>query len=202
MTFETEVIQLLAIGACGALVKDLINDGCIELPKKIDSKFSLGFISSMIIGAFAGYFVDGSLVTSFLAGMSGSLAISKLVPGGATQNTPTIPAGNTQTTPTIPPVNLSKEEVEKLIRAIAKSEGIDEELAVKVAKCESGLNCNAVNINTTGSKDRGLYQWNDYWHKEITDEMAFNPTTATKLFCKAVREGHIDWWNASKKCWG
>jgi hypothetical protein len=203
MNEVTESMALLfAAGAAGALIKDLLIDGCIELPKKIDSKFSLGFISSMVIGAFAGYFVDGNYVTAFLAGVSGSLVMNNLIAGKKIvkdENMETEITTTTTTTTTTPP---SKEEIEKIIRAICKAEGVDENLAVKVAKCESGLNCLAINVNTTGSKDRGIFQWNDKYHPDITDEMAFNPITATKLFCKAVREGHIDWWNASKKCWG
>ena len=93
------------------------------------------------------------------------------------------------------------ESVESMIRRIAIENGVDQELAVRVARCESGLKPNAVNINTTGSKDRGIFQWNDYYHPEITDKMAFDVKTATELFCKAIKEGHLDWWNASRKCW-
>ena len=98
--------------------------------------------------------------------------------------------------------NYAKSEtVEQMIRRIARINGVDENLAVRVARCESGLNPKAINVNTTGSKDRGVFQWNDYYHKEITDEMAFDVEIATNLFCKAVKDGNISWWNASKKCW-
>ena len=92
--------------------------------------------------------------------------------------------------------------VEEIIREIAKDEGIDADLAVKVAKCESSLNPMAVHINKSGSKDRGVFQWNDKWHPEITNDMAFDVEIATRAFCKAFKNGHLDWWNASKKCWG
>lgn len=91
--------------------------------------------------------------------------------------------------------------IEGVIRRICREKGVDEELAVRVARCESGLKPNAVNINTTGSKDRGLFQWNDFYHPEVTDAMAFDPTVATELYCKAIKEGHLSWWNASKECW-
>ena len=93
------------------------------------------------------------------------------------------------------------ESVESIIRRVALANNVDEELAVRVARCESGLKRNAVNINKTGSKDRGVFQWNDYWHPEVTDKMAFDVETATELFCKAVNENHIGWWDASKHCW-
>jgi len=95
----------------------------------------------------------------------------------------------------------NNESVEEKIRRITKEMGVDVELAVRVAKCESSLNPQAVNINKTGSKDRGVFQWNDFWHPEITDIMAFDVEVATRLFCKAVKEGNLKWWSASKPCW-
>lgn len=91
--------------------------------------------------------------------------------------------------------------VEATIRKIAKQEGVDPDLAVRVAQCESGLDPGAVHINAKGSKDRGLFQWNDKWHPEITNDIAFDIEKSTQAFCKAFKEGHLDWWNASKKCW-
>lgn len=95
----------------------------------------------------------------------------------------------------------TKQEIIELIQKVARAEGVDPDLAVRVATCESGLNPYAVNKNTNGTTDRGLYQWNDYWHPEITDEMAFNPYYATLHFCRAVKAGNLSWWNASKSCW-
>lgn len=91
--------------------------------------------------------------------------------------------------------------VEELIRIIAKEEQVDPDLAVRVAKCESSLQPFAIRKNTDGSVDRGLYQWNSKWHPEITDQCAFNPDCATRQFCKAVKENHLDWWKSSKNCW-
>lgn len=93
------------------------------------------------------------------------------------------------------------ESIEDTIKRIAKAEGVDPNLALRVAKCESGLNPAIQNENTLGSLDRGLYQWNNRWHPEITDEVAFDVEESTLAFCKAVKAGHLDWWNASKKCW-
>ncbi|MFJ8188081.1 hypothetical protein [Streptomyces sp. NPDC096105] len=54
--------------------------------------------------------------------------------------------------------------------------------AVAVALAESGGRINAVNKsgNTPPSRDRGLWQINDYWHKEVSDAEAFNPVQAAK----------------------
>ena len=102
---------------------------------------------------------------------------------------------------------IERTKVEILIRKIAKEEGLDKqarELAVAVARCESGLNSKATNRtgnNPATSTDRGLYMWNDYWHQEISDKCAFNPECATRAFCKAFKEGHLNWWSASRRCW-
>lgn len=93
------------------------------------------------------------------------------------------------------------ETVEQIIRKIAKKEGVDPDLAVRVAKCESGLNPGAHHTNSTGSIDRGLYQWNDRYHPEISDEIAYNAERSTAAFCKAFKAGNLSWWNATKRCW-
>jgi hypothetical protein len=95
----------------------------------------------------------------------------------------------------------AKEDVESIIRRVARLNKVDEELAVRVARCESALKIKAVNVNSTGTKDRGIFQWNDFYHPEVTDAMAFDPEIATKLFCDAIKKGHLSWWNASKSCW-
>jgi len=87
------------------------------------------------------------------------------------------------------------------IRAIALARKVDPDLAVKVAICESGLDPFAINFNKDASIDRGLYQWNDRWHPEISDVTAFNYLEATRLFCQAIKEGHLSWWNSSRTCW-
>lgn len=102
---------------------------------------------------------------------------------------------------------IQKTRMEIIIRKAAQKEGLSkqqENIAVAVARCESELNPKATNKignHPSTSTDRGLYQWNDYWHKEISDECAFNPECATKAFCRAVKDGHLNWWNASRECW-
>ena len=94
-----------------------------------------------------------------------------------------------------------RDEVKELIQRVAEVEEVDTDLALNVAFCESSYNSLAVGNNYNNTIDRGLYQWNDYYHPEITDEMAFDPYIATKEFCKAVKAGNLYWWNSSKVCW-
>lgn len=93
------------------------------------------------------------------------------------------------------------ETVEEIIRRVALSQNVDPELAVDVARCESSLNPLAQNKNPSGSLDRGIYQWNTYWHPEVTDQQAYDPEMATLLFCQAVKRQRLYWWSASRKCW-
>lgn len=94
-----------------------------------------------------------------------------------------------------------RQETVERIRDIAKEEGVNENLAVKVAECESGLEIYARNINREGSIDRGLYQWNSHWHPEISDKCAFDLDCSTRAFCKTVKNNHLDWWSATEHCW-
>lgn len=178
-----EIYYLIIAGACGALVKDLIEDGALQIPFRKDGKFYLGFFSSMIIGAFAGYAIDGGLLTAAMGGFMGSSTIAALLANGKA-------VGITITN-----------SIEELIRTIAITEKVDPELAVRVAKAESNLNPKARNTNTDGSIDRGLYQINSKYHPEVTETQADDPIFAAKFFCTAVQNGNLSWWNASRNRW-
>jgi hypothetical protein len=52
--------------------------------------------------------------------------------------------------------------------------------AVAVALAESGGNPVAVNVNSNGSRDRGLWQINNKYHPEVSDAAAFDPASAAK----------------------
>lgn len=191
---------IILAGAIGALASELLKDNCVDMPKKIGARFSLGIIGSMIVGAITGYYVDGSPETAFMAGFMGPQLLSAILKkksaemGEILAETP----GTTNKTDEEKP---EFADIEAMIRWKAARAGVEPDLAVAVARCESGLKIDAVNINKSGSKDRGIYQWNDQYHPEITDDMAFDPETATDLFLKAVNQGHLSWWSASAKCW-
>lgn len=200
MLISNEIYVIILAGAIGALTAELIKDNCIELPKKIGTRFSLGIFGCVIIGAIAGFFIDGSPITAFMGGYMGPQMLSAILKTKLSEldmrTVITKPAQAAE-------VEIQPEftDIETMIRWKATRAGVSPDLAVAVAKCESALETNAVNVNKTGSKDRGLYQWNDKYHPEITDKMAFDPEIATDLFLKAVKENHINWWDASKPCW-
>jgi len=178
-----EYVIFIIAGCLGALIKDILEDNKIKLPKKINGELSLGFLGGVVAGGLVGYLTDGSFLASFLAGYSAPLVIKKLLPKEENQ------------------ILENENNIENLIRSIAKAELVDPDLAIRVARCESNLNPNAININKDGSKDRGLYQINSKWHPEVSDEEAFDPVFSIKFFCKAYKEGHLDWWNTTKNCW-
>jgi len=179
---ESFMILFLA-GAIGALVKDIVQDNSLQMPKKSNGSFFLGFLGGMITGGAAGALIDGNPMTAFLAGYSGTSMIENLL------------------TKKLEIVNQKKEEITEIITRIAKEEGVDPALAIRVAKCESLLDPNARGKNADGSIDRGLFQINNKYHPTITDDDAFDPEKSARFFCKAVKSGNIGWWNTSKKCW-
>ena len=73
-------LQLILAGAVGALAKDIVSDGCVQLPFLKDGKWFLGFFGGIIIGAFVGFVVDHSPLTAGLAGYVGVSAITHLLP--------------------------------------------------------------------------------------------------------------------------
>jgi hypothetical protein len=76
-----ETIALFLIsGALGAITKDIVQDGKLQLPFVSEGSLVLGFIGGMIVGAFIGYVVDHSFITAALGGYVGTSAISHLLP--------------------------------------------------------------------------------------------------------------------------
>ena len=212
-----QILINAGIGLCGALVKMIIEDGGLNLPTLKNGKLYLGSIGGMIIGMIAGCVADHDIITTFLGGYAGSSAIAFLVStqglqslGGFLnstadgQNTTATTAAATATTAVAQQQakNSQPLTITQQIQNAAVAAGIDPVLAVAVATCESGLNPNATNINTDGSADRGLYQINNRYHPEVSDQQAFDPAFSIQFFITAYKAGNISWWSASQKCWG
>lgn len=99
---------------------------------------------------------------------------------------------------------LEQERMREIIRKIAPTYGVDPEKAIQVAIKESSLNPRATfrNKDWRKSLDRGLFQLNDYWYRDISDECAFNPECATRIFCQRVKAGRAtDWYGAENIYW-
>ena len=174
---------LFFLGALGALIRDITDDDGLQLPTLTQGKFYLGFVGGMIIGGVAGMISGDSLLGALTAGFAGySVIVSAL--GGKAQTE-----------------SKKEEKIQDLIARIARKHKIDEKLALAVAEAESGFNATITHKNADGSTDRGLYQINDKWHPEVSEQQAMNPEYATEFFCKAVKNGNLSWWNASKTKW-
>ena len=77
--------MIILAGAIGALASELLKDNCVEMPKKIGARFSLGIIGSMIVGAITGYYVDGSPETAFMAGFMGPQLLAAILKKKSTE---------------------------------------------------------------------------------------------------------------------
>lgn len=77
---------------------------------------------------------------------------------------------------------------------------LQKDLLCDICRCESGFKLTAKLVNSPTSIDRGLFQWNNKYHPEITDAIAYDPEKATRLACQAIKSGK-NYWPASQKCW-
>lgn len=89
--------------------------------------------------------------------------------------------------------------VEQEIRTLAKCHGINEDKAVAIAKCESGLNPAAMNQNHDGTNDKGVYQINSIHN--VPDSCRLDKTcNISWAMNKMVNQGFRPW-KASQTCW-
>lgn len=86
---------------------------------------------------------------------------------------------------------LSPVQVARL--ALRYWEGEDAVRAFRIMWGESRGNPRAVNVNTSGSKDRGIWQWNNAAWPSIDDDTAFNPDAATLRAYQQTSTGRTGW---------
>lgn len=90
--------------------------------------------------------------------------------------------------------------VEAKIRRIAYEEGLSEEMtnhAVDIARCESGLDVHKTNgrgNKPVGSVDRGLWMFNGYHQKRVSDACAFSVECSTREAIKMIKAGKAHLW--------
>ena len=94
-------------------------------------------------------------------------------------------------------------EIERIIISKAIAESISPELLLRIAKCESSLNPNAKNPNSTAS---GLFQFltSTFIHYAQAYELPLeknNPEIQAELAAKMIKDGGIIHWYASRNCW-
>lgn len=64
--------------------------------------------------------------------------------------------------------------------------------AVAVALAESSGYTKALLVNENCTRDRGLWQINDYWHPEVSEQQAFDPVQNAKAAYDISSQG-TDW---------
>ena len=84
----------------------------------------------------------------------------------------------------------SQGSIEELIAYYFKG---DSEDALKIAKCESGLNPKAFNP-TNNSNDRGIFQISTKWHPEVSDECGFDEECNIREAKRIFNESGWDAW--------
>lgn len=122
-----------------------------------------------------------------------------------------LPMNQLEEKPVVPPPPKylwdTPEEARHSCRLIADEEGLtvdQKNLMSQVIHCESGYRIGAINENKkdgkTWSVDRGICQWNDYFHsKEISPgEALHDPEKSVRLMCKYVKAGQISQWSCHK----
>lgn len=85
------------------------------------------------------------------------------------------------------------------IRAVAdKHQFKYTDYLVRLAYCESRFNPKATNSNGAYGTDRGVFQINDKYHPNITDEQAFDIEWATKWTIDQINAGRQHLWACDK----
>lgn len=100
------------------------------------------------------------------------------------------------------PVITDEPDIELQIRAIADEKDFKwPDYLVRLAFCESRLDPKALNTkgNTPAdSYDRGLFQYNSYWQKQVSDECAYDVRCATETTIRMINEGKQHLWSCDR----
>ena len=86
-----------------------------------------------------------------------------------------------------------KETPKETIERVAREEGLNPTLTLYVAECESGLKPYFIRKNKR-SIDRGIMAINNKAYPDVSNECAFSPQCAVKVFAKEVKAGHLRNW--------
>lgn len=92
-----------------------------------------------------------------------------------------------------------KAEMSKIAKVAEEIGYSHVERLYRLAHCESRFDNSRTNKNTDSkaTTDRGIFQYNDYWHKEVSDSCARNTECATRrtieLTRNVQREQDVQW---------
>lgn len=102
-------------------------------------------------------------------------------------------------------VQLDKQFIKEIITMKAKEYGVNAQVAIKIAECESSLNIDAFNpSNRDGSSDKGLYQINSV-HYETTQSLGLDVKSSMydniEYAMMLMKENGTRDWYSSQHCW-
>lgn len=94
-------------------------------------------------------------------------------------------------------LELSKDEIIDLIKFYSEKYKVDPDQSLRIAKCESGFNANAL---SKGGKYKGLYQWDNSFYGyakilEIEKPNVFNPEHNIRAATLAMSYGLWSKWS-------
>lgn len=81
---------------------------------------------------------------------------------------------------------MPNDQIMKYIQSASRQTGIDPAVLAATTFNESGFNPQALNVNSTGSRDRGIAQINDLAHPEVTDQQANDPAFAINFMARKL----------------
>lgn len=94
-----------------------------------------------------------------------------------------------------------EEQMISIIKQVALEEGYTNvNLVIAIARAESRLNPGI--RGEQDKRDRGLFQINSHFNKDVTNECAFDPVCATRWTIGELKAGRAWKWNASRYKWG
>ena len=98
------------------------------------------------------------------------------------------------------PLPLVQEKtVEEWVLDEAESRGLNREEVWAIIQMESSWRTDAININTNGTYDLGLWQWNSI-HKDISTECKLDyKCSSNEAFNKRIHDGDWSAWYGAKK---
>lgn len=97
--------------------------------------------------------------------------------------------------PVVHAAELPVESVEDTIRRLAQETGFKwPDYLVRLAYCESRFDAKATNDNGRYGMDRGVFQINNHYHAEVTDDQAFDVEWATRWTMDRINKGYQHEW--------
>ena len=99
------------------------------------------------------------------------------------------------------PMDVAEEEsMENIVKRVMDEEGVSWLLAVRIIECESRWEKYFSEKMKDGSRDRGLFAFNNSPSRYgwVEDDCAFNPACSTRIFAQEVKAGNLKYWLCAK----